>query len=464
MKNASYFIAFLLLLICTSLSFGQSLDIGDQTGDDFTYDMDSEYVTISLKDLNLPDISDDSSAIAQFFKKLFFNRKRFGLAYVEVITPFNKPEKTILFTFEREEAERYSYSYIGASDRITFPLSNPFVYSKPVVLKIVLKEWEDEKSSAAVKKIIGAINQTGISGNAAVILSNATLILDLVEQIFKPDSIEEALSLRIKAQDIQKSDLQIIGDNSNFFRLFFTTQSGFFSNYDLQSGILNADIKSIDSWKKVIHNADLHLKSDGLDPLVSAIYSFSDYVSELSLNKSDRAIMTACAVRNWAPNASNGVTNLDGDLIQFTAHHYSRLPTGNLKIIRKSQCDFTGVDCRTIQCHAMSDFINKSATTAGRKQAADLYLKGELTVIIDGVEKLLSIDQFVSQFRIRRPAFFKAEPTGPMSWSYHFEPKSLSLSINENSYQQSKIRMDIIKEKVDSEWKFYIAGIEILSS
>jgi|GEM_PF-920616 len=464
MKRMFFVLASLFLFLCTSPIYGQTLRIGEQTGQGFSYDPNTQYAALSLKTLNLPALEDESSPIANFFRKVFLHRKRFGLAYVEVIPPFGEEEKTILFSFEREERARYRYHHIGATDNIVFPISRPFVYGAPVVIKIVIKEWEDEKASAAVKQIIHAIDQSGLAGQAAPALANVTLILGLVEQIFKPDSMEEVMNLKVKSEDIVRRDLQILGDESPFFQISFSTEEAFFNDFDFHSGLLKAGIEGIESWKKMIQTADLNLASDGLDPLVSVVQSFSDFVSGFPLNKRDKAIMTACAMKHWAPNAVSGITGPRGEEIKFTAHHYSRLPTADLQQVRGSACDFSGVDCTTPQCHAMSDFINKCATTSGRRQAAELYLTGEISLDIDGTEKLLSVDEFASKFRIRRPAFFTAESPGPNSWSYHFEPGSLALIYDGTSYEAKRTRIDMIREPAGAGSRYTVTGITIRSN
>ena len=76
-------------------------------------------------------------------------------------------------------------------------------------------------------------------------------------------------------------------------------------------------------------------------------------------------------------------------------------------------------------------------------------------------ERTLTPAEYISLFRISRPAFFDSEPTGPNSWSYYFDENKLDLRIDGNRYKPYKIRIDLVKEQVSEVDKFLIVGIEI---
>jgi hypothetical protein len=455
------FCLFTLLVFCACNASAARLSLADQSGKAFVYNKTNNYATISLKELNLPSIEDDSSKLASFFKKIFVNRKRYGIAYIEVTPPFKKPEKTILFSFEREDADRYKFKYIGTSSDITYQVSQPFIYSDPVNVNIVIKEWEDEKTSSAVKTILSAAGSSNLAVSYGNLLSNITLMLDLVEALFPADSTEEALSLRLNPNDINKQDIQINGDDANFFKLVLRSEDSFFQDFDTEKGLQRAGIKNTQIWKQVISAADKNLNLDGLEPLVAVVQSYADYVSTLTINRKDQAILTACSINDWANNAVTGDAIFENKRVQFTAHDYSKLTTANLKIVRGSDCDFKGVICRTSNCLAMSDFINKSSRKAAREIASELYIDGELTITFKDTERTLTPAEYISLFRISRPAFFDSEPTGPNSWSYYFDENKLDLRIDGNRYMPYKIRIDLVKEQVSEVDKFLIVGIEI---
>jgi hypothetical protein len=453
-----------VLLMAALISCSASaarLSIGEQSGNGFDYDKAEEYVSISLKELNLPSIDDDSSQLARFFKRLFVDRKRYGVAYIEVTPAFGDKEKTILFTYEKESDDRYKYKYIGASSDITYSISRPFIYSDPVDIHIIIKEWEDEKSSSAVKTILGAVESSGASTGHESVLSNITLMLDLIEALFPADSSEEALSLRLSPADIHKEDIQVNGDDAAFFKLTLRSRKAFFDDYDTDKGIQRVGIGNMMAWKQVITTADKNIPSDGLEPLISAVQSYADYVSTLNLNRRDQAILTACSINDWANDAVKGNVTYKNQKIQFTAHDYSKLPTANLKIVRNSSCDFTGVNCNTSHCLAMSDFINKSSRSTSRRTAAELYIDGELNISFKDGDLTLKPEDYISSFRISRPAFFETEPTGPNSWSYYFSENALDLRIDGRRYKPYKIRIDLVREKTPEDSKYVIVGIEI---
>ncbi len=464
-----------LLVVVVILTAGdasaQSLQISGQTGPDFEYDPATQYVEVTLSDFATPDFSDNSNILAKFLKSVFLKRKHFGIAFVEVTNPLGKKEKTIVFQYEREDNDKYTYKYIGATGNLTYPIALPFVMDAPVGIRIVTRNWQAKESRAAIKQIIGAIDQSGVgvaTGHSQLLL-NATQILGLVEKIFQPDDRTDALILRLAPKDLLKTNLTIQartedGEMADFFSVQVASRSGFFEGYDLDLGLRHAPVGDLSSWKEVIQTADGNIETDGIGPLNAVIRSFADVVASSELTRRDKAILTACGVRSWAPKATGGVT-VEGNVLRFTAHHYSRLPTGDLQAVRGSVCDFGGVDCGTPHCHAVSDFINKSATASGRVAAAALYLDGELTATVDGVDTTLQIDSFRSDFRIRRPAFFDIVSNGPDSWTFEFERNTLDLSLGQTRYKSRRIGIDLIRRKsAGARDRFIVTGIEISGS
>ena len=441
--------------------FAAKLHLGGQSGEEFTYNKEKEYVSISIKDLNLPSIDETDSKLATFFKSLFVDRKKYGIAYIEVTPEFGKKQKTILFTYEREDDDRYTYKYIGANGEITYPVSRNFIYSDPVSIDIVIKEWEDENASSAVKTIIGAAKSSNLAVGYDSILSNITLILDLVEALFPADSTEEALALKLNPSDIKNESIQILGDGAEFFKLKLSLNDSFFKDFNTQKGLKRARIENTDAWKQVLINADKGLSSAGKEPLIAAVQSFSDFVSTLPINKDDQALLTACAINDWADEAVSGNVFFKKENVQFTAHDYSQLPTANLTLVRGSRCDFKGVNCKTDQCLAVSDFINKSSRSSARKVASELYIDGEVTITFLDSEIILTPEEYISSFRISRPSFFDTQPTGPNSWSYYFDENSLDMRIQGKRYKPYRIRMDVVREVNEGISKYIIVGIEI---
>lgn len=461
MKMTKLVVIALLNLLISSSVFSAKLEVGSQSGDEFSYNKEKEYASISLKDLNLPSIENADSKLEKFFKKLFVGRKKYGVAYIEVAPEFGDKQKTILFTYEREDENRYKYKYVGAKGSITYPISRAFIYTDPVTVDIVIKEWEDETASSAVKTIIEAAGKSSFAVGYESVFSNITLMLDLVETLFPADSTEEALSLKLIRNEIKNSDLQILGDGAEFFKLSLNTNGSFFKDYDTSKGLQRARIENSDAWKQVILNTDKNLSADGKAPLIAAVQSFSDFIAGLPLNRDDKALLTACAINDWADEAVKGNILFEGERVQFTAHDYSKLPTSNLALVRKSKCDFTGVNCNTSNCLSMSDFIIKSSRSSSRKTASELYIDGELTITFSDSEITLTPDEYIKSFRISRTAYFETEITGPNSWSYHFPENTLDMKVKGTRYKQHRIRIDLVKEKLSGEIKYIVTGIEV---
>lgn len=463
----SILIPYALLICAISLPNTASatrVELGPQTGPAFEYNPETQYVGIRLKDLNLPEPGDDSGKLARFLKKLFVDRKQFGAAFIEVIPPFAKTwQKTVLFTYEWAGANRYKFRHIGATDGLGYGISPDFIFSDPVDIRIEIREWEDKAAGSAVKTILDAVNETPLAAGYGAVVSNATLMIDLAQNLFKPDEVEEALRLRLDPRDISNRHIQILGDGTRFFTLELRSSDGYFDDFDLEKGIRRAGISGLQTWQQMIRNTDRHLGTDGKTPLVAMARSYADHIASLGLNRRDQAIFTACSLCAWAGDAVNGAVMENGRPIYFSANDYAGLTTGDLGVVRGSACDFTGVDCRTENCLAMVDFINKCAKPRGRGKAAALYLDGELALTFQNTEHVLNPAEFITDFSIRRQAYFTSKQVFPGRWEYTFEPGNLDLRYQDQRYKSARVVIGLSREVLDGKPVYSISGIEIFT-
>ncbi|MAW03546.1 hypothetical protein ACE41O_21330 [Alteromonas macleodii] len=430
----------------------QTLEIGQQSGDNFTYDSSKQYTVIKLSSINLPEGEDDSSLITRAIKRFALDRKQFGLGYIEVTPEFGEPEKTFLFSYERDSNDIYSYESLGATDGLELQLIRPFIFDGPVTVKIVVQEWEGE-NNAVIKKIINASNDLSLSTEQ---ITGINSLLSTIETIFPADSKFDAITLQVSPEDIKGSEIAITAAGENFITIELDTTESFFKGFNLHNGLDRAQIRDYKAWQNVISDANKNARNDGLEPLYALARSYSNYVGQLPLNSLDQAILTACSIKDWASDAVNGL-EFDGKTSRFSATNYSQLPTADLSVVRGGRCDFYGVDCNNENCFKMSDFINKSSTENARKKAASMYIDGELVITFNNSEIKLTSDEFINSFRIRRTAFFEIENNGPNNWSYHFRDGKLDLRINGKRYLGSPIVIDLVKDDEG----YRVTGIEI---
>ncbi len=277
------------------------------------------------------------------------------------------------------------------------------------------------------------------------------------------------MSATVTPHDLISPDLIVTSElqshNVDLFTLEFEIMEGYFRDYSLADGLLRAGLRDdVASWADMVRDADRQIEVHGLGPLDAALLAFSDYVVGLPLTRQDRAILTACAIKDWAPNAYGG-TRHEGQNVQYTASRYLRLATGSLESIRGSLCDMPNqVDCNTGECRSMADFLNKSARRNGRRAAAELYIDESLSLLLNGDEIEATVEDYVEKFRIRRPAFFEKTNVVDNQWSFIFKPGALTMSYDGNNYQDSRITIDVSRVEMNGELRYIITGVEAPSA
>ena len=440
----------------------------DTTGTQFTYDEHSQYVRISLKRLSLPRSTGDDNAVARFFRALLQGRDtEFALATLEVALPNRPIQKRVLYSLERD-GRNYNVTALAAGAAARYRLTDAFVFdeSLPVGITIRRTEWEERQD------VLGALvsQAEGLLGpGTAAIASTVSGLLNTMSDLFPPDDFRTGMSATVTPRDLTSPDLIVTSElqshTVDLFTLEFEIVEGYFRDYSLADGLSRAGLNDdVASWTNMVRDADRQIEAHGLGPLDAALLAFSDYVVTLPLTRRDRAIMTACAIKDWAPNAYRGIQH-DGQDVQFTASRYLRLAPGNLEAIQGSPCDMPNqVDCNTGECRSMADFLSKSARGNGRRAAAELYIDESLSLLLNGQEIEATADDYVEKFRIRRPAFFEKRRVVDNQWSFIFEPGALTMSYDDSDYQESRIIIDVSRVDVDGGQRYIVTGVEAQST
>ena len=431
----------------------------------FNYDARSEYVRLTLTDLNLPGSTRDDSAIGRFFRDILTGREReFALETLTIDFGDGSTQKRVLYSIEKDGGN-YDVSTLAGGPAARHRMTDGFVFDQalPVTVTVTRSEWEERENilSAAASKASGLLG-TG----AAAVSDVASTMFDAILTLVPPTSTVTGMSATIAPHDLTTAEL-IIGSagsthNADLFTLEFEILDGHFHDYDLLPGLSRAGLsEAVVSWREMIREADTQLASDGFGPLEAALLAFSDYVGELPLTRNDRAILTACAIKDWASNAYRG-TNVNGLEVQFSANRYLRLATGNLEAIQGSACDMPQqIECNTEECRSLADFLVKSSRRNGRQSAATSYIDEFVSLIAEGQDIDVSSDEYIEGFRIRRSAPFRKQTrvTG-RQWSFVFEAGTLEMSYMGTDYSESEIIIDVSREDIDGDARYYVTSIE----
>ena len=467
--NRTTFILTGLLVLTASLGAQEYLEVSDvQKGPAFSYDQKSQYVRLSVKNLTLPSSTSDQNAAARFFRNLLQGRKTvFSLSTIEVDPKSQKASKVVLYSIEKS-GNNFRIQSLSSGATIGYRITEEFVFDEsfPVAVKVSRSEWEERED--ILSQLAGSFGSLSPAPEIGIGVSE---VFNIVSRFFPPKSTVIGMDAMLTPSDIENSELVIgskqsgnfSGDPVELFRLEFEVVQGHFRDYSLQDGLRRAGLfDTVGPWRDLIRDADEQIRQNGgLGPLTSVIVSFSDFVANLPLTRYDRAILTACAVKNWAPNAYNGTELQSGGKVQFTANDYLRLSTGNLDAIKDSECNvFFEVQCNTDECRSMVDFLNKSARKNGRLKAAELYIDGSIIFSVDGIETELSRDEYIDKIRILRPARFEKRQAVENQWSFVFEPGSLSLQYDGQNYRDRRIIIDISRDLINGSQRFLVTSIE----
>ena len=292
-------------------------------------------------------------------------------------------------------------------------------------------------------------------------------LFDILSILFPPSATVTAMRTDVAPSDMKNAELIINSTLSKFsavelFRLEFEIVNGHFHDFRLAAGLKRARLtENVESWRILIQSADEQISANGLGPLKSVLLAFSGYVATLPLTRHDRAILTACAVKEWAPNAHRGI-QAGEETIQFSASDYSKLPTGQWRVIRDSDCyPQRDINCETDECRSMADFLNKSARKNARNAAAELYIDESLTLVINNSVTELSTSDYVENVLILHPAIFEKKQVIENQWSFVFKPSTLPLIYKGTNYRSYQIKINIVADLSDNgSRRFFVTSIE----
>ena len=436
-----------------------------QSGPTFTYNPERQYVRVRLANLAVPQTTQEQPRWRAFLSTMLRGRQtEYSISTIDIAIEGDSTYQSILYSIEKQ-GDNFTTSALAGPGSIGYHLTDEFVFdgSFPVRVTVSRSDWEERQDVLSSF----AASLGGIPGVETEMLPQVTSqLFDAVSLLFPPTSTAMALTVTIVPSDLAATDLIVgsglSGHTVDLFTLQFDTVPGHFHDYDLPSGLRRSRLTSVlEPWRAMVEEADEQTPTSGIDPVHSTITAFARFVSRLPLTRYDRAILTACAIKDWAPNAFYG-TQVDGENVQFTHNHYSRLPTGNLNAIRGSDCAIdTPVSCNTDVCRFMVGFLNKSALPFGRREVAQTALDEYLTVTLPGQVLELTPDDYVRVIRIPRPARFEIESSIPGSWTFAFEDGTLPLSVNGTSYAGSAVYVDVVRAEMGEGQRFIVAGIRV---
>lgn len=465
-RQVLYAVATILLSGLSPISAQEYLLIRpNQRATPFNYDSRSEYVRLTLKDLNLPRSTRDDNAVGRFLRDILTGREReFAIETLTIGLGDGSTRERVLYSIEKDGGN-YNVTTLAGGPAARNRMTDGFVFdqSLPVTVSVTRSEWEEREDilSAAASKASGLIG----SGAAAVVDATSTMF-DAILTLVPPTSTATGMSTTIGPDDLTTAELIISSSRPahsvDLFTLEFEILDGHFHDYELLTGLSRAGLsEAVAPWREMIREADTQIGTDGFGPLDAALLAFSDYVGELPITQHDRAIFTACAIKDWAPDGYRGVY-VDGQELQYSANRYLRLTTSNLEAIRGSACDMPQqVECETEECRSMADFLVKSARKNSRRSAARTYIDEYVTVIVEGNEMDVSVDEYIEHFNIRRSAHFVKDTRVPgRQWSFVFAAGTLPISYRSNSYLESQIVIDLSRDDTDGNMRYYVTSIE----
>lgn len=463
MKKTICFVLFCILFLpyVTNAEkiFTQAMSAGDLDGIDISFDPKDKYFSLDLTHLWTPPEEEPS-----WWKKVFFNRGRYGIGYITIeIQKENINFRQLLFAYDLDN-ENKKYESITATRNLPYPLLQKITFpvDSNIEITIVVKNWAGKENIGIAKKIVAKLNEVPVISDSPY-LATASTVIGFVEAIWPPDpKKDDILHIAIQEKSITKKylpiSLEIDHEKHKFLELQFDPEGSIIARRkSLSAAVESGKFGDVSFWRKSIQQADRELKnSDSIAPLEMLLSSFCEYVEGLKLTNRDKILYVGGAIYEWAQNAV--IHNPPKS--RFKAVHYRRLPLSNLEKFRKLvdeaglPWEFEGGACLLPACYAASDFVSKSGRPTSKKSTKK-YIDGEFNLIIQGKE---NIDDFVNEelylknFRIRGDSDLKYLSRN----KYLFY--SLSIKYNNKWYKNRPV---IIKLYEDGDGNFYIDRIEV---
>jgi hypothetical protein len=372
MKKYTWIPLILLVLFAiprVSLGTDFNMSIDSSGSSKLDYDSKSKYINLKIESLMVPQQKEPP-----WYRKIFIKRKNYGIGYFEFSFVGGSKAKQIVFQYEKVSREEYKYDYLLPTPDFPAYILEKKLSSRPISMKLVIKNWEDKDNILLIKGLISKLNLFSSSvpeitnQQLAQVLQIGTVALDLVETVFPPMNTEESGTITIDPENLRDGFILKLrdsdGDLNEFSKVVVSTSESLFQE---TSGLFDEtlkkypeifDQKELKIWEKSIRDAD-NLVSDDISSLIASVSGFSEYIKGLELTNTDKVILLAKGVCRWAPKTQ--------DAQKLTAGRFSRLSVdGAQEVLNKYQnsllqgCSFPGGDCtQKITCAAY-DFYSKS--------------------------------------------------------------------------------------------------------
>lgn len=455
-------IYFLLIFLLHSPCLAQKFSLGNPSGENIVFKSMENYMEIKLRSMNLPEVEEPP-----WYKKIFLNRKIFGLGYIEVklgTKENSKKIKTMVFTYEKESENRYKYKSLGISPHTSASLSRyfPFPLQDQVQIRIVVKNFENEENIGFVKRILDMVKESGLDGlqTYSQVFTIATVAFGIIEKIFPPNAKDDEIIILISAEDITHKYHSILfrsEDNNKFeiFKLEFVPQPSLLPDLSFAEALKSDRIKRTDFWEEAIVNSTKLLDSKGITPLLIILRSFAKELRHSDLTYKDKVLFLAQAIHSWAPKAVSGFPYGD-KFVVFNASNFRsiQLSAGDRKWLKETPWDFPGGPCDHPACTAVTDFIAKSVI---KDESALQYIRKGFQLIIGDKTEFIQRKKYLEKISIIHDSEFKMRFIGG-SFVFKFKQGALPIKYNNQPYNDKSINIFVNKDAKG----YYVGTLEVL--
>ncbi|GLX81010.1 hypothetical protein [Thalassotalea eurytherma] len=397
----------------------------------------------------------------------------FGLVYAEIQQDAST-KKIPLFTYSTNDESKYEINSVAVNKGILFPLASSIIYKDDDVprIKLVVRYWEDKKQATLIKDLISSANLLGqmSAGSVDDAVEISTMLVSLLEKMWPSKDQTSSSLLILDKQNITNELIAFGYDGHELLTLKLSKTDGVFTNRSFNAALNSFKPSQLDSYKGAIEELDENIQQHGLSALRARLSEYSKYISTLKLNHSDKVLLLAQSIQNWAPNALQGLVNdSNGKPIHMSQVHYRRLDNSDWKLLDELTdnvlTDLKGSgNCSLDSCKVMANFLSAAA---GELDVISYYLPKRINLIIDGNRIDVHKKDFLTKVRIGNdPGWTRFSNVNGQDDKYYaiFDPGKLAITVDDKDYSNHNVRIDMFSIKINEHKHHYISSIEVTST
>jgi hypothetical protein len=448
------YLTFFIILLSYNVYSIEPLKIINSSDDSFEFDSRKNYLNIDITRINI-----DKHNIPSGLDKLLGSKATYGIIYLEI--EYNAKKNRIpVYSYTVKSRTDYSISSLGVSETISYPVMNDILIKNisPPKIKLHVRFWKDKASVKSIKDLFN------LSGAGLVDAGFFNIALGLVEELWPAQDQSATVDLVLNEKNIKINKTIDYGiGNTKLLTIRLTSSPPHFEKKIETEAINDLGLKDLISYSHRIKAADSALLIQGVSPLIQELKEYSSYISTLNLNYSDKVLLLARSIEQWAPNALIGKIDAQNKRVQLTYEQYLGLWNADLETLKEFDnrvLDNLGGKrpCDSAPCNRLRNFL----VTSYSGMPIEEFLLPTVRVYAKGAFN--SYTKSDIEFLVHTNAEydnFKRSNSTNNQWEAEFDAGKLPLNFNGSEYMNEKITLIFGEFIVDGIRDFYLCEVRI---